>query len=371
VLIEGLAGGYYLDEKRKPVKDGYYDHLCLDPSTPILTPNGERSLCFLRAGDRVLTPSGIGTVTDIGQTAQMARRFKLSVAGREIIGTGNHPVLTQRGWIDLDALRYGDYVVTYAPEPTPESKGDSPSLSGVSGQEILPLWEVPVDADRVQPAGVPASSGLGGEERSSSSGEGDSPSEREAHGQQTLQFGGSDTCRAHPAAHDPGTDGSSHPECREVRSAGCESVARLESREGVAFHARSGDVEASEALQSAVCHLLRDSEDEGSEAAFLRTQMQGGSLQATASWVRQEVQAGEVWNLTVEPQHAFVAAGFVLHNCDAFRYGVHMLFGNGASPQLAGMMYRAMGAANSYTQAESVEYRSENDPYYHPYFDRK
>jgi hypothetical protein len=66
-----------------------------------------------------------------------------------------------------------------------------------------------------------------------------------------------------------------------------------------------------------------------------------------------------------------VKDGYYDHLCDAFRYGVHMLFGNGASPQLAGMMYRAMGATNSYTQAESVEYRPENDPYYHPYFDRK
>lgn len=63
-----------------------------------------------------------------------------------------------------------------------------------------------------------------------------------------------------------------------------------------------------------------------------------------------------------------VKDGYYDHLCDAFRYGVHMLFGHGASPQLAGVMYRAMG---TFEQAESVEYRPENDPYYHPYFDRK
>ena len=113
-LVKALAGRY----RYKKRKDGELDdspekneasHICFSAGTLISVPGGARALETIRVGDHVSTPIGARRVLFAGVTQRLATTttYRLSNGGT-INATPDHPVLTQRGWIPIDAVQYSD-----------------------------------------------------------------------------------------------------------------------------------------------------------------------------------------------------------------------------------------------------------------------
>jgi hypothetical protein len=100
-----------------PIKE--HDH-CLIAGTLIETDRGLRRIEDVQNGDLVWTRDGLRPVISAGVTNPEATVYRLTTTlGREIIGTGKHPVWTRRGWVTLDALRYGDIIAVWESAWTP------------------------------------------------------------------------------------------------------------------------------------------------------------------------------------------------------------------------------------------------------------
>lgn len=108
------APGYVWDTKAtdkgedKPVK--LNDHACFIAGTMVETEHGARPIETLRAGDRAWTRHGLHVIKDAGMTSDRADVMTVTFSnGETLTGTGNHPIwVPTRGWVPLDALRYGD-----------------------------------------------------------------------------------------------------------------------------------------------------------------------------------------------------------------------------------------------------------------------
>lgn len=89
------------------------DH-CLGAGTPILTSTGEQAIETVQAGDLVLTRKGYRHVLAAGCTNAEAEVYCVEFSnGVRLVGTGNHPVwVVGRGWFPIDALRYAMQVET-------------------------------------------------------------------------------------------------------------------------------------------------------------------------------------------------------------------------------------------------------------------
>jgi hypothetical protein len=90
------------------------DHACLTGDTLVTTRDGLKSLNTLGLTDVVLTREGWKPVTAVAMTELDAplRRIEFS-DGSTLTGTDNHPVFVEnRGFIAMDALRYGDILNT-------------------------------------------------------------------------------------------------------------------------------------------------------------------------------------------------------------------------------------------------------------------
>lgn len=109
-LYEAVRSGHVRDEDGFPLKDGYYEHVCLVAGTMVTTRSGPVAIEDVRPGDLALTRAGWRPVVRAWQTAASARVYRVRTeGGRELVGTAEHPVwVVGRGWIRLDALRYGD-----------------------------------------------------------------------------------------------------------------------------------------------------------------------------------------------------------------------------------------------------------------------
>jgi hypothetical protein len=87
---------------------GVHDDLCFVAGTMISTPNGLMQIEHLRVNDLVDTPDGPRRV--LAQRMTNAAAEVLSLNG-QLIGTKNHPIMTNRGWIDLQNIRKDDILV--------------------------------------------------------------------------------------------------------------------------------------------------------------------------------------------------------------------------------------------------------------------
>lgn len=133
-LIEEL-GSYAWDDQAakrgedKPVK--FNDHACLVGDTPVLTREGWRRIDEVIPGDQVATRDGWRPVTAAGMTAPAATVYDVELSnGATLTATGNHPVLTTANeWKRVDSLRYSDILVGWQDESkwscsTGSSSGD-------------------------------------------------------------------------------------------------------------------------------------------------------------------------------------------------------------------------------------------------------
>ena len=87
---------------------GVHDDLCFVPGTMISTPSGDKPIESLKVGDLVNTPIGPKPVLASKLTNKQAEVYTLNAG---LVGTGNHPVMTNNGWIDLCKLQKDDILV--------------------------------------------------------------------------------------------------------------------------------------------------------------------------------------------------------------------------------------------------------------------
>lgn len=91
------------------------DHACLVAGTLVLTRRGEVPIERVAAGDLVWTRKGLRPVVAAGLTARNAEVGSVLLSnGAVLCGTANHPVWVSReGWKRIDALRYGDTILSW------------------------------------------------------------------------------------------------------------------------------------------------------------------------------------------------------------------------------------------------------------------
>lgn len=89
-------------------RDDGYD--CLIAGTKIETTRGSVPIESVRIGDRVRTRKGWRRVYDAWRVADRAKVYTVTLSdGRTLTGTRSHRFWVEgRGWVPLDALRYGD-----------------------------------------------------------------------------------------------------------------------------------------------------------------------------------------------------------------------------------------------------------------------
>lgn len=82
---------------------------CFGAGTPVLMADGsERAIEQIVVHDVVATRFGPRAVTAAGLSGSKSARFRLSYGETNLIATGDHPMLTQRGWVAAGDLREGD-----------------------------------------------------------------------------------------------------------------------------------------------------------------------------------------------------------------------------------------------------------------------
>lgn len=129
-----------IDEDVRDMRKGVCGKPCFPTGTMIDTPTGQRTIESLSVGDVVINACGTGIIKETHSTiAKTLVKIELS-DGRKIDCTPDHPILTDRGWINAVDLRTYDMV--FSADETmrmlrwPYGSGVSESetlLCGVSG----------------------------------------------------------------------------------------------------------------------------------------------------------------------------------------------------------------------------------------------
>lgn len=105
----------------RPLKPQPAEHLCLAVGTQILLRRGEVPIERVKVGDQALTESGWRPVVAAAKTGEEPLIVVSLSNGRELAGTDDHPVWTQRGWVPLGALRYSDILSVFRPNTLPRN----------------------------------------------------------------------------------------------------------------------------------------------------------------------------------------------------------------------------------------------------------
>ena len=97
------------DQMPEPVDA--FNH-CLIAGTMVLTENGEKPIEEITTKDKVLTRKGFKRVLWSGISDHDRKVYKVETdKGNYIVGTENHKILTNKGFCDIDSIRYGDKVL--------------------------------------------------------------------------------------------------------------------------------------------------------------------------------------------------------------------------------------------------------------------
>lgn len=85
---------------------------CFVAGTMVDTPNGRRAIETIRPGDVVISAAGPNkVVSTFHKTTDQLYRIKTR-DGREVICTGNHPFLTQKGWVNACGINRSHYMLS-------------------------------------------------------------------------------------------------------------------------------------------------------------------------------------------------------------------------------------------------------------------
>ena len=121
--VQELPGYVYrqADPSRRVKEEpepGTPDHGCFPAGTLVATPNGARRIEDIEPGQLVETPHGACSVAESGRTGIGVWVGTVMFSnGASLTTTADHPVWTHRGWVRVDALRYGDIIGTWNPRP--------------------------------------------------------------------------------------------------------------------------------------------------------------------------------------------------------------------------------------------------------------
>ena len=91
------------DRLRGPQHHGAW---CFIAGTMIATPSGDKAIETLQVGDKVYTSGGIQRVLATGE--RDAEIWKVDFGSGVLVGSAEHPVMTQRGWVEMQYLRKDD-----------------------------------------------------------------------------------------------------------------------------------------------------------------------------------------------------------------------------------------------------------------------
>lgn len=90
----------------------------------------------VRVGDLILNASGIDTVSDVHRR-EVQYAIRITVDGKQIVSSPNHPYFTQRGWVGAIDLQPGDSIVGTS-EAVRLVRGDcGPAIGLTEGQAFL------------------------------------------------------------------------------------------------------------------------------------------------------------------------------------------------------------------------------------------
>jgi phage terminase large subunit-like protein len=109
-IIQGFSSESYQRLRGPQFHRGWGEELCLTAGTLISTEHGLEPIENIRSGMRVQTRSGLKKVVRSWKTSDSALVYRLRTSdGRELIGTGNHPVFVDReGFLPLKSLMDGN-----------------------------------------------------------------------------------------------------------------------------------------------------------------------------------------------------------------------------------------------------------------------
>ena len=341
------------DGKSTEEPDKVNDHICLGAGALVETERGPVAIEDVRAGDRVWTRSGLKAVLSAGCTGfRDTRRLRFS-DGSSLVATADHPILTGRGWIRVDALRYDDKIAAWPNQKRSSSTG---SRSGVTPTRNAELTASTIDRMPVTSAreSAPSTSRFGRQPtdrcrvvttsttgigtRSTTRSRTSSASPRQSttpgiHG--ATSAGRARWSTSQPSGHLL-PSGTAHP--REGSGTGIteETLWRdAPQRRSPATTAVRGssrptprpDSTPTLARQQPATHRESTTKidcapEQNAESPSGSIATRGSSIALGAVRLLSIGPAGKqpVFNLEVEGAHEFVANGILVHNCDCARY---------------------------------------------------
>lgn len=88
-----------------------HGHLCFIPDTPVATRHGEIPIRDIKIGDEVLTEKGWMKVYNSLCSIRKSQYFSLTLNGRTLKCTYDHPIYTNRGFVPACDLKAGDEII--------------------------------------------------------------------------------------------------------------------------------------------------------------------------------------------------------------------------------------------------------------------
>jgi len=332
-----------------------WDDGCFPAGTPVLTDTGWRPIETIGPGDWVVTPTGHGLVTDAACTG-FEPLLEMEHEHGSLVATGNHPIWSDGTWTRLDAMRYGDTMALW--------------LDGLSSASGMASFGADTRTCResvlasVTSAPKWAAGRFGSTAKSGSTTSGRSPRGiTSTIATETLATMTRETLSA-------ARQRSTAPDIRSTMSAGLLSASTLRASatwlpNGTEAQPARNGTDSTRFVLSAVA--TRESRQIASSAALntaphaqgVAASVPANARRFGAGWLAPTMWSGNaqnvarsagaastgcrpfaarvlrvsatgrsepVYNLTVEPQHVYFAAGVLVSNCDTLRYACNFMW---------------------------------------------
>lgn len=295
--------------------DDRYDQ-CVHGDTLVKTDRGDMAIHdMVGTTGTCLTPRGWLRYHSVRQTRALASMLRVTDdAGKCVVATGDHRVLTRAGWQRLDRLTVGDTWITVAATDRGQQRD-----TGVSGAEVL--------ADEVRvlsPSYALVASGSVHSELRNDPAEAPYSPPGRVQGEQSARELGSDFADgAYESTLDASTSGAGRDSRREYPTDD-EGMASVAGGVGVALGQRQGDDGEAErtSLREVVRDVRQDVHDDCNLRTFLPPELQDASANPAARCGEARITrielgpVGPVYNLEVDEAYCFaVNGGVVVHNC--------------------------------------------------------
>lgn len=113
-------------------------HRCFPAGAPVVTARGAVPIEAVVEGDLVMTHEGRWRRVNalMASPSPDALCEVATASGRRLLGTAEHPALTQRGWVPLAALRPGDHLVEAPPMPAGHDSVGQHDRGQASGEQV-------------------------------------------------------------------------------------------------------------------------------------------------------------------------------------------------------------------------------------------